>query len=151
MKLDESDPRNATLLAHLREREGPRFDPRPILSPADHPDPYMEAGSHPDIVERVWDRLGDALPTDCRALVLGRPALVEPTRGIVLALAYGTAYAIRVPDEKLEDALARGCRAEERWSGGGATRAEQAFGRGWVFGGWLDDEAEWLAESLADA
>ncbi|MFC1817139.1 hypothetical protein ACFL0M_14660 [Thermodesulfobacteriota bacterium] len=53
-----------------------RFSFEPMVSPDKHSDPYMEAGSHPEIVERVWDALGSSLPVDCRAIVYSAPALV---------------------------------------------------------------------------
>ncbi|MCC6487462.1 MAG: hypothetical protein IT364_08170, partial [Candidatus Hydrogenedentes bacterium] len=96
MKLDTAHPMNRLAIEYFRHREDRSPAPPPLAAPNEHPDPYMGAGSHPDIVERVWDVLGASLPRDCRALVYGTPALVHPAVGVVIALAYGTQYAIRV-------------------------------------------------------
>lgn len=65
----------------------------------------MQLGSHPDIVSRIWDELGNSLPLDCKAIVYGNPALVNPQNGIILALGYGTRYAIRIPEKYIEAAF----------------------------------------------
>ena len=148
MKLDESHELNRLVIAHLKGRGS--LQPKavqPISAPGDHPDPYYEAGSHPDIVGRVWDALGSTLQVDCRALVYHSPALVHPGAGVVFALAYGTRYAIRVPDDSIRAALAAGCSIENTWTGGATTNIEDDSGRGWVFGFWAEEERQWLAET----
>ena len=154
MRLDESHPMNQLVLKYLRGREHLRAKPEPIISRDEHPDPYMQAGSHPDVVERVWDVLGASLPVDCRALVYGAPALVHPREGVVFAVAYGTRYAIRVPDESINAALKVGRRTNQEWSGSGMTDLGEELGQDWVFGAWVEEEKEWLArvyESLEGA
>lgn len=147
MTLDESHAMNRLVLTHLRDSKRPCFGPAPITSPSKHSDPYMEAGSHPDIVERVWDELGKAFPADCRALVYGTPALVHPRAGVVLALAHGTQYAIRIPETLIATATQRGCKTEQTGSTGETTRITDVLGQGWVFGGWFDEESQWLASA----
>ena len=49
------------------------------------PNPYYQCGCHPDIVERVWDQIGAAMPAECRCLVTGMPALVHPAAGRIEA------------------------------------------------------------------
>ncbi len=149
MKLDESHALNRLVLERLGDPKRVRFDPRPIASPREHPDPYQEAGSHPDVVERVWDVLGASLPKNGRALVYGAPALVHPL-GVVMALAYGTQYALRIPEASLAWAAKAGCKTEQTWTGGGMTNIEDELGRGWVFGAWLEQEKAWLAQTYAD-
>jgi len=146
MRLDEQHPLNRQVIVYLTaDRKRPRFSAEPILAPDRHPDPYLEAGSHPDIVERIWDKIGAALPADCRALVYGSPALVHSETGIVLALAFGTQYAIRVPADTLEIALGKGCTNRQTWTGGGETRIQEVLGNDWLFGGWSDAESQWIA------
>jgi hypothetical protein len=150
MNLDEHHPLNQPLLDRLRERMSGRADIEPITPPTAHADPYAGAGSHPDVVERVWDELGGSLPKDCRTLVYDTPALVEPQSGVVIALAFGTAYALRVPARSLAVALAAGCKAEQRWTGGGSSVARDEFGEGRLFGAWVAMETELLRQSYEE-
>lgn len=150
MHLDEQHPLNQPLLKRLRERKGGRAGILPIAPPTAHADPYTGAGSHPEIVERVWDEFGGSLSVDCRALVYGTPALVEPRSGVVIAMAFGTAYALRIPSRSVADALTAGCKSEQNWTGGGSTVAREEFGEGWLFGRWAAKEKEWLRESFEE-
>jgi hypothetical protein len=147
LKLDESHNLNLGVLKHLRETHGGNY---PISSADSHPDPYMRAGSYPDIVSRVWETLGGALPVDCRAIVYGTPALVHPINGVVLALAYGTAYVIRIPNDILIEAIEAGCKVERRWSNGTTTNIQELLGYGWLFGCWEKKETLWLLATYND-
>lgn len=146
-RLDEGAPQNAPLLASLR-RAHP--DAAPLAAPSSHPDPYQRAGSHPDVVARVWDELGAAVPKGCRALVFGVPGLVHPAAGVVLALAWGTAYALRVPDAAGAEARAAGLRAERRWSTGETADLARDFGPAWLFGAWSAAEPSFVARAFAE-
>ena len=141
LQLNESHQLNHGVLNHLRETH---VGKDPISRPDSHPDPYMRAGSHPDIVSRVWEELGGAMPTDCRAIVYGTPALVHPQNGVVLALAYGTAYAISIPNDFVNEAIGAGCKFERKWSNGTTTKIQELFGYGWLFGCWEKKEILWL-------
>ena len=155
MELDPRHPLNLLVLRHLAQRARARAaalggEPAPASAPpASHPDPYQGAGSHPDVVERVWDGLGAALGRGARALVHGRPALVDPVHGVVVALAHGTAYVLRVPDEALEESSRLGCRATRTWSDGTHTDLGAELGPGWMFGNWMKEESEWIARFCA--
>ena len=144
MKLDEKHPMNRELIRTLKDQSRIRYSEEPIASPEQHSDPYMEAGTHPDAVARLWDELGSSLPVDCRALVYGTPALIHPVEGIVLALGYGTEYVIRVPKECLPAAREVGCTSEREWTGGGKTKIDQELGADWVFSSWSEDEKLWV-------
>jgi hypothetical protein len=144
MKLDESHPFNRRILHHAK---GKNAREPAIASPDSHSNPYWDLGSHPDIVERVWDGIGAIFPEDCRAIVYGTPALVHPGKGIVLAMAYGTAYIIRVPDDLVDAAIQAGCAIERHWANGCTTNIQEELGYGWLFGNWLDEEAHWLLET----
>jgi hypothetical protein len=150
MKLDKSQPLNQYLLRYLQNPKRLHFNSQPIVAPDMHPDPYWKAGSHPEIVERVWDILGSALPVDCRAVVYGTPALVHPDKGVVFALVYGTQYAIRVPNELIYEAVKIGCKKEQEWTGGRKTNIEEELGEGWLFGCWAEGEKQWLTRSYND-
>jgi hypothetical protein len=141
LNLDASHHLNRGVLKHLRENHGGNA---PISRPDSHPDPYLHAGSHPDIVSQVWETLGGGLPADCRAIVYGTPALVHPHTGVVLALAYGTAYVINISDEIVNEAIEAGCKAERKWSSGKITNVQELLGHGWLFGCWEKKEAGWL-------
>jgi len=63
----ERRPVNARFFDRLDEPEVAQPEPAEGLMPEPHePDPYMNAGSHPECVERVWDDIGATLPEDCR-------------------------------------------------------------------------------------
>lgn len=144
MRLDDTHPENTLIRAHLVSRYPHAL---PLTLPTDHSRPYLELGCHPDVVVRVWEALGKALPVDCRAVVYGTPALVHSELGVVLALAYGTAYALRLSSQRYPEALLAGCHVKQTWAGGQVTDARKSFGPSWVFGDWLDQEAAWIRES----
>src|ERR1700690_27423 len=96
---------NAQVLSYLQNRGK---SSELIAAPESVRDPYMGQGSHPDIVERVWNKLGAALPTDCRRLVYGTPALVQPESGILLAFCLGTEYCMRLTPARFDEALTLG-------------------------------------------
>lgn len=107
-------------------------------------------GAHPDIVEQLWTRLNAALPTDARFLVADTAALVDPDSGLVLAVALGTQYAIRLAGDGLAAAEAAGYETAHEFRTVGRTLdLDRAFGPGWVFGRYGDREPDWLAETVA--
>ncbi len=109
-------------------------------------DAYMGQGSHPDIVQRVWDQLGKALPVDCRCLVYGDPALVHPISGIILTFCLGTQYCLRLTPQLMEAATKLGAKTYTKWSPGHSTNATQVFGADWIFGSWKKEELDWCRE-----
>jgi hypothetical protein len=107
-------------------------------------DPYYKCGSHPEIVERVWDHLGAGMTPECRYVLCGTPVLVDPNSGVIVAVAYGTAYCLRLPEGVLPAALEAGCEIQHHWTEGyGATDLSDEFGPNWVFGHWGDAEKAW--------
>jgi len=124
----------------------------PAVTTANDPkrDYYMKAGSHPDVVARVWDELGKALPVNSRALAFGTPALIHHASGIVLAFALGTEYALRLPRRMGKQARPGGPRTVAKWSGGGSTDLARECGEGWIFGSYAADEIAWCAEAFRD-
>jgi hypothetical protein len=138
MWIDTSHPANALLLRHYELHEGPVIAPPGSVS-----DPYLNCGSHPDVVERVWDQLGSVLSTEARCLVAGTPALVLPNSGVVAALGYGTQYCIRVPLGSIAEALASGASTVQRWTTGGQTDIQTELGQDWVFGSYSKQELLW--------
>ena len=101
---------------------------------------YWETGSHPDIVERVWDELGAAMPEPASFLVGGRPVLAHPRSGAILAFPGGTAYALWLtPPDVASTPLATVC----RWSNGSETDLRATIGEGWFWGAFDECEAGW--------
>ncbi len=77
----ERRPVNARFFERLDEPELADREPAAgPMSDAPEPDPYMDAGSHPDCVERVWDDIGQTLPEDCRFGVRRNAVLAHPVQ-----------------------------------------------------------------------
>ena len=152
--LDANNPLNKLVVDYLHARN----PSQPLFAAHDSvPSPYINQGSHPDIVERVWKQIGSALPVDCRCLVCGTPALVQPASGILLAFCLGTVYCLRLPSELLEEALKHAAKTSTKWSNGTVLDATKIFGSDWIFGAWKE-EVEWCRktyeaynESLSDS
>jgi hypothetical protein len=109
-------------------------------------------GAHPDIVQHLWTRLNGALPSDARFLVADTAALVDPASGLVLAVALGTQYAIRLSGAGLTAAQeAEHATVHEFKTVGRTLDLGATFGPGWVFGRYDEREGEWLAETVAAA
>jgi hypothetical protein len=122
----------------------PRLRAQPV-------DPYLGAGSHPDVVVRVWDQLGADLPSTCRALMGGVPVLAHPLTDAVLAFPLGTSYALLVPQSRRERAIELGLSPTQRWGGGSETDLLPALGEGWYFGKWQLEEKEWCEQAYREA
>ena len=114
-----------------------------IAAPNSVADPYQGQGSHPDIVQRVWDELGADLPVECRCLVYGTPVLVQNRTGVIFAIANGTQYNIRLTAVDLQEASAKGARTRTRWSDGTEMSSTSELVEDWIFGGWSKDEERW--------
>jgi hypothetical protein len=136
--LDQAHPANAGIIRSLCKKQTPV-----VALPQSVEDPYYYCGSHPEIVERVWDELNTALSADCRCILWGRPALVHPVSGVALALCYGTHYCLRLPDGVLEEALQSRCYSTTDWPRGGGTNIQERLGPDWIFGAWATQEPEW--------
>ena len=129
-------------LAHGRPAAGSGFGP-----PTGDIDRHR-LGSHPDVVDRLWDALNAALPADARWLVFDSPALVHPMSGVILAAAIGTQYALRLLPDNRAFALAGGAELVHTFRTVGTTLDLPAtFGPDWVFGSWDDREPAWVSAS----
>ena len=140
MKLDESSEMNIDVLKFLSRSKKKQS---PIALPNTVQDPYYQQGSHPDVVERIWDQIGSSLPTDCRCLVYGSPALVHPKSGIVFVFSSGTVYYLRLNAKLMDEAMKVGAKRYIKWTGGGDMNTQQEFGPDWILGGWFVDEIRW--------
>lgn len=109
-------------------------------------------GAHPDVVERLWTHMNAAFPVDARHLIGGSAALVHPESGVILAVALGTQYALRLSGRGLAEAERLGYETSHTFRTVGRTLDLAAtFGSGWVFGRHGAEESEWMAESYLAA
>src|SRR5262245_26871750 len=90
-------PDLAEKVAHIMR--APKDSDKPASQSLDSvANPRTGLGTHPDIVERLW-QLNAALPADCRWVVFGKPALVHLQTGVIFGHATGTlGYALRLPE-----------------------------------------------------
>lgn len=144
--MDIVQPHNTKVLTYLSrgKKDAPVF-----ALPNSARDPYYECGCHPDVVERVWDQIGKALPKDCRCLIHGTPALAHPKSGIILATAIGTQYGLRLPGDLGEAAIKAGAKLCVNWTGGGSLDIRRELGQDWVFGSWSPNELIWCKSVYA--
>ena len=141
-------PANRKLVACLERRD--TGDRARELNPADADDPYYRLGTHPEIVERLWDELGGDLPHQCRWILFGSPVLVHPKTGVVFGFAGGSlTYALRLPEAERTAAATAGAKTVHEYPAypelnvPASTFDLADFGPEWVFGGWLKGEDQW--------
>ncbi len=87
MHLDSKHPDNRGVLEYLCRNQPNRtvaFEPVTGV-----PAPNPAAGTHPEIIDYLWETLASGLPVECRALVCGRACLVGPGRGLIFAVPLG--------------------------------------------------------------
>jgi hypothetical protein len=109
------------------------------------------AGTHPELVMRLWDELGKLLPEDCHAVVYRAPVLLRPSTGVIFAFAGGThTYAFRLPPDVRAAAIQAGATRVYHYRAYPEVHVEAStfdladIGDEWVFGGWLKGEEEWI-------
>ena len=135
-------PANAALVRYFAPRHG-RREQSDVARPEAVKDPYYTLGTHPDLVERLWDELGKALPVDCRAVFYGTPALIHSASGVMFGFAGGThTYALRLPPVERAQALDAGATRIMTYPQSPALDVSQ-FGEEWVLCRWFADEAAW--------
>ncbi|MGH7151240.1 MAG: hypothetical protein ACREIU_11095 [Planctomycetota bacterium] len=146
--LDLRHPANARALRYLAGGASPGEVAFRRARPGENP--YVSLGSHPDVVQRLWDGLGAAFSGKSRGIVYGTPALVSPRTGVLLAVALGTAYAIRLAPEAYAAAVLRGAETRHTYRTVGTTLdLSEEFGPGWIFGGFAEEERS-LVEATAE-
>jgi hypothetical protein len=139
--LDLGDPANRRVIDFFaaRNQRG-----RPLEEAAYYP-PIGLLTTHPDVLEHLWKKLDARLPEESSRWVNGVPALVQEETGVVLAFGWGTAYALRLPPDPLQIALAAGLSPVMRWSGGSQTDLSADLGPDWVWGWFQGAEPDWVA------
>jgi len=142
VELVVNHPANAGLRRHF-EPTWPKPRVAAFAFPEDVQMPYMTLGTHPDLVERLWDQLGKALPLDCRAIFYGTPALVHLESGVVFGFAGGThTYALRLPERERLEAVRAGAQRVYEYPLHPPFDLDEV-GDDWVFCRWYRDEERW--------
>jgi hypothetical protein len=163
MNVNFSHAANRGILAHLADarrlqRSASVAKEKASCAPEEVADPYMSLGTHPDLLERLWDELGKKLPRECRWVVYGTPALVHPDSGVIFAFGGGThTYAFRLPKHERDAALAAGATTVHEYPAYPELNIEASvldlarIGEEWVFGGWHKGEEQWCLSAFAYA
>jgi hypothetical protein len=146
--IDFTHPANRQIVAYFQSRN--EHGHQPELDPAAVNNPYYTLGTHPEIVERLWDELGGPLPLKCGWILYGRPVLVHPSTGVMFGYAGGSlTYALRLPAAERAEASAAGAKTIHEYPaypelGIAASSLDLAdFGPDWVLGAWLKEEEAW--------
>ncbi len=148
MLIDTSCQENQNVLKYLRR--GKKALLPAITAASSVADPYLCQGSHPDIVQWVWDRLGATVPLDCRCLIYGTPGLVHNRTGIVIAICNGTRYNLRLTADDFQAAMSKGASTRIRWSAGEEMDCLVELGKNWIFGGWFKEEEQWCRNTYEE-
>src|SRR5918992_3208084 len=138
MHLDRDHPSNRGVLDYFPRNTGESRNTgeraplsQPITDPAAS---KPQSGSHPEIVDYLWDTLASALPVECRGLVCGRAVLLGPVRGIIFAVPLGTEYGLRLPPTEFEAARSAGGQGGHHHNtAGGNPGLPQRVYAPWVF------------------
>lgn len=135
---------NEKPLYFLRKRMSGKV---PFALPSEVKDAYQGQGSHPDIVARLWDELGKALPVDGRCLIFGTPALIHGETGVLLGICGGTSYFLRLSPDQRKEAKSKGAQTLVKSSLGDIFDVTKEIGSDWVCANWDKREMEWLKEN----
>lgn len=147
MNFDPDHPSNRGVLEYFgcnHRDQHPSFKPMVDAEASEQ----QSTGSHPDIVEHLWD-LAAALPVDCRALLYGRAVLIAPARGLIFAAALGTEYGLRLRPAHYALARSAGAEVIHNYRTAHVTLdLAQQFGPHWLFGNFDRREPEWCRAAL---
>ncbi len=117
---------------------------------APHPDgrDYLGAGTHPDVVTRLWETIGASWPPESRRVVCGTPVLLNPDSRVLIAVAIGTQYAIRLPSAIVKSGVAQTMRTRTVFADRGSLDVRAEFGDDWVLGSYATEETVWCRQSF---
>ena len=146
MNVGFDDPRNTDILAYLKKRKNEN-DIQKSISSDQVPDPYFKLGSHPDIVQRVWDEVTDKISEDCKWIVYGNPVLVTPKSGIIFGFTCGTSYVLRFSPNVIQEVVNKGLKTEHKFMNN-YTLDLSVIGKDWFFGEFYDEEKEWCVKTF---
>ena len=170
ISIDTKHPANAGVLRFLRQSAKESLSVargEVSCSPDSLKDPYYTLGTHPELVEILWDTITTRLPVSCRWVVYGAPVLVRPDTGIIFGWAGGTmTYALRLAvsdvDAYMQAARTKAAKWADEFELTGEKREKyiaihsshvweysdgsalhiRTFGRTWVLGRSLDNEQQ---------
>ena len=123
--------------------------PKPVCCfPEDIKDPYSKLKTHPELVSWLWDTLHAKLSLNCKFILYGKPVLIHPKTFVIFGFGHGeTACALRLPYDRIEDALELGMVEDVELKNGQKMYSED-IGDDWVFCGWNEDEVDWCLRSF---
>ena len=167
MDVDFSHPLNSEILRYLRNpfdfivgpkaavfreaRERDLAAGRVLTSQSPESINWLNLGTHPDLVERLWREIAVSLPEPCQWVVYGSPALVHPRTGVVFGWAGGThTYGLRISEPERGHALAAGARTTFKYANGDSIDVRR-IGNDWVLGNWIAAESEWCVRAYEGA
>jgi len=113
---------------------------------------YKELHLHPEVSVWFWRTLAVALPGDCRTVVYGHAALQHPPTGLLIAVAFGTHYILRVSSQVVDGLKANDASFAKYIGKNQRVDLREAVGPDWVYGRFLQEELHWCRAScdLAD-
>lgn len=139
--VDFSHPANEGILRYLM---GAEFRGLPSIPPFED---YYDGvgGTHPDLVEILWERMSKPLPEKCAWVVYGRPALVHKSTGIVFGFAVGTSLiGLRLPEQERQRVIGNNSHSQKWQWGSGKTVFARDIGKDWIFVNLKDQEQNCL-------
>ncbi len=98
--------------------------------------------THPDIAERL-QALGQQLPQGRVYLYGPSTILVAGKTKLIVGIGIGTAHALKT-GSSFQNAIDVGAKTIQIWSDKTSLNITEAIAPDWIFGGWKDEEANWL-------
>lgn len=120
---------NAAPLQRLKKRYSHPKTANPSYSPEGRE--YLSLGAQPAIVDWLWTHVHRSIPESRRWVVYETATLVHPNTEVILAFAEGGFYALRLPTQSREIAVAAGA------------KRMTDLGEDWVIGMGESDAEEW--------
>lgn len=131
MALDLDHPTNRDVLRYIKRLGAKEF-----------------VGVHPDILDRMI-ALCAKVPRCVRRSIRGVRIIAHRKTGVIIAVAFGTSYCLRV-GAALKEAKRAKLRPSENFLDGGLLNVSRRFGSDWLFGCWHKKEVEWLTGVVGD-
>jgi len=126
--------------------------PEPIYGEPDEVlDPKAALGTHPELLDWLWNTICAKLPKDCRKVIYGKPVLIHPETGVIFGLGHGECVcALRLPLDKVGEAIMSGMEDDVELENGQELYSED-IGDDWVFCTWTEDDPDWCLRAYENA